>query len=385
MAASLQRWDIFCTVVDNYGDAGVAWRLARQLASEHSLAVRLFVDGLPALARLAPDVDATLDVQCVDNVEVRKWGGTQAELRPADPGAVVIEAFGCGLPASYLASMAARERAPVWINVEYLSAEDWIEGCHGLASRHPTLPLTRYFFFPGFTPASGGLLREHDLVTQRDRFRTDATACESMWRMLGLGSPGPGTLVISLFCYPNAALPDLLDAWAEGDAPVLCAVPQGVAGNALALWTGRTAPHVDEHLVRGRLTLAGVPFVSQDDYDRLLWACDINFVRGEDSFVRAQWAARPLVWHVYPQSENAHRLKLDAFLDRYCAELPRDLASVVSEFSRAWNGDGNIGHAWARVAEARTALSAHAQAWAAQVAAQPDLASTLVKFCHDRV
>jgi len=385
MPAPIQRWDIFCTVVDNYGDAGVAWRLARQLASEHSLAVRLFVDGLPALARLAPDVDATLDAQCVDNVEVRKWGGTQAGLRPADPGAVVIEAFGCGLPASYLASMAARERAPVWINLEYLSAEDWIEGCHGLASRHPTLPLTRYFFFPGFTPASGGLLREQELVTQRDRFRTDATACESMWRLLGLGRPGPGTLVISLFCYPNAALPDLLDAWAEGDAPVLCAVPQGVAGDALARWTGRAAPHADEHLVRGRLTLAGVPFVSQDDYDRLLWACDVNFVRGEDSFVRGQWAARPLVWHVYPQAGNAHRLKLDAFLARYGAALAPDAASALSGFWDAWNGNGEVGPAWVRLLEVRAALAAHAEVWAAELATRPDLAETLVKFCRDRV
>ncbi|HEX8009904.1 MAG TPA: elongation factor P maturation arginine rhamnosyltransferase EarP [Casimicrobiaceae bacterium] len=385
MAAPLPRWDIFCTVVDNYGDAGVAWRLARQLASEHSLAVRLFVDGLPALARLAPAVDATLDAQRVENVEVRKWSGRPAALRPADPGAVVIEAFGCGLPASYLASMAARERAPVWINLEYLSAEDWIEGCHGLASRHPTLPLTRYFFFPGFTPASGGLLREHDLVARRDRFRADAAARESMWRTLGLGRPGPGTLAVSLFCYPDAPLSDLLDAWAEGDAPVVCAVPQGVAGDALARWTGRTAPHIDEHLVRGRLTLAGVPFVSQDDYDRLLWACDVNFVRGEDSFVRAQWAARPVVWHVYAQSENAHRLKLDAFLARYCAGLAPELAAAVSAFCRAWNGDGNIGPAWARLAEERTALTTHAEAWAARLAAQSDLAATLVRFCADRL
>ncbi|MBY0444112.1 MAG: elongation factor P maturation arginine rhamnosyltransferase EarP, partial [Burkholderiales bacterium] len=38
------RWDIFCRVIDNYGDIGVCWRLARQLSFEHGFAVRLMVD-----------------------------------------------------------------------------------------------------------------------------------------------------------------------------------------------------------------------------------------------------------------------------------------------------------------------------------------------------
>ncbi|HET9045379.1 MAG TPA: elongation factor P maturation arginine rhamnosyltransferase EarP, partial [Casimicrobiaceae bacterium] len=42
-----QRWDVFCKVVDNFGDAGVCWRLARQLVAEHDLAVTLWIDVLP--------------------------------------------------------------------------------------------------------------------------------------------------------------------------------------------------------------------------------------------------------------------------------------------------------------------------------------------------
>jgi uncharacterized repeat protein (TIGR03837 family) len=63
-----------------------------------------------------------------------------------------------------------------------------------------------------------------------------------------------------------------------------------------------------------------IPFIAQDDHDKLLWSCDINFVRGEDSSVRAQWAARPFVWHLYPQSEQAHLAKLRAFTDRYAVD-----------------------------------------------------------------
>ena len=378
------RWDIFCTVVDNFGDVGVAWRLARQLAGEHAIAARLFVDDMPALARLAPEIDAAASGQRAQGVDVRRWSGAKADLA-ADPGEVVVEAFGCGLPPAYLGAMAARGRAPVWINREYLSAESWIEGCHGLASRHPTLPLTRYFFFPGFTAQSGGLLRERDLFLRRDRFRATPGAREALWRALGIAAPAPEALVVSLFCYPNAPLPSLLDAWAESAQPTLCVVPEGTASTALERWTGSSGFRAGKRFGRGRLTLAAVPFVAQDVYDQLLWACDLSFVRGEDSFVRALWGARSLVWHVYPQTEHAHRLKLDAFLARYGAALPPDPAAALRRLSIAWNGEGDAGTAWQQFAAALPALSTHAESWASALAVQPDLADGLVKFCADRV
>jgi uncharacterized repeat protein (TIGR03837 family) len=384
MPAPTPRWDIFCIVVDNYGDVGVAWRLARQLASEHAVAVRLFADNLQALARLAPELDAAASEQRARGVEVRRWAGAKADLA-ADPGEVVVEAFGCGLPPAYLGAMAGRGRPPVWINLEYLSAESWIEGCHGLASRHATLPLTRHFFFPGFTAKSGGLLRERDLLLARDRFRAASRAREALWRALGIDAPSPEAMVVSLFCYPNAPLPSLLDVWAESDGPIICVVPEGTASATLERWTGGFGLHAGHRFARGGLTIAAVPFVGQDDYDRLLWACDVNFVRGEDSFVRAQWAARPLVWHVYPQAENAHRLKLEAFLARYGAALPAHPTAALGSLSIAWNGEGDAGAAWQQFAAALPALRTHAESWASALAVQPDLAAGLVEFCTHRV
>ena len=384
MPAIPLHWDIFCAVVDNYGDVGVAWRLARQLAREHALAVRLFVDNMPALARLAPGIEVSADAQCAHGVDVRRWAGAQSDL-VEEPGDAVIEAFGCGLPPTYLARLAARAPPPVWVNLEYLSAESWIEGCHRLASRHPTLPLTRYFFFPGFTAQSGGLPRERDLLDRRDRFRADSRERDALWRRLGVPAPAPETRIVSLFCYPNLALPSLLDAWAQEEVPLLCLVPEGVASAALARWTGGVALDAGTQLKRGRLALAGIPFVSQEDYDRLLWACDVNFVRGEDSFVRAQWAGRPMVWHAYPQAGNAHRLKLDAFLGRYTLALPAEPAEALRNISTAWNAGNGAGSLWPRFAAVLPALSAHAEAWAHGLAQQPDLATTLVRFCADRV
>jgi uncharacterized repeat protein (TIGR03837 family) len=394
---SQSRWDIFCSVVDNYGDVGVAWRLARQLAAEHGLAVRLLVDDLRALSRIisgiAPGIELAQDKNVIHGVELRRWASAH-NAAVTDDGAdavadVVIEAFGCGLPERYANAMARRARPPAWIVLEYLSAESWVETHHGLPSPHPSLPLVRHFFFPGFTPATGGLLRERGVFAQRDAFRSDPAARAEFRRALGVAQASPAAIVVSLFCYPQAPLPALLDAWADGDDTLICIVPEGVAAGALDRWTEGKVPHAGQSLTRGRLVITGIPFLAQDDYDRLLWACDFNFVRGEDSFVRAQWAARPFVWNAYPQAENAHALKLDAFLARFCDGLAPEPGAALRSFSRAWNdrgdGDPNVGTLWPALVGARPALDKHARTWAEALAAQADLASALVKFVSDRV
>jgi len=379
------RWDIFCKVVDNYGDAGVGWRLARQLAAEHALDVTLWLDELAALARIAPAIDPACAAQKVAGVTVRRWEEPFAAAAPAD---VVVEAFGCGLPEGYVAAMARLAAAPAWFILEYLSAEPWVDGAHALPSPHPRLPLPRRFWFPGFTPKTGGLLREPGLFAARDALRGDAAAQRALWSSLRIPPVAPGELRVSLFCYPNPALPALLDAWADGDRPVSCVVPEGVAVGAVDAWTGGSVPHPGRPCVRGRLSLHAIPFLAQDDYDRLLWLCAVNLVRGEDSFVRAQWAARTFAWHAYPQADGAHWRKLEAFLDRYAAGLGAAPAVALRGFWRAWNGApeaGPVGPAWLDFAAAHPHLERHGEAWAAGLASLPDLADGLVKAAYSRV
>ena len=384
-AARPARWDIFCSVVDNYGDVGVAWRLARQLAAEHGVDARLYVDAPAALSRIAPEVDAGAERQCVRGVELRTWDRAQDSTMPHDDASeVVIEAFGCGLPAAYLSSMGARTRPPMWINLEYLTAESWIDGSHGLPSPQPRSPLTRYFYFPGFTATSGGLLRERGLLERRDAFRGDHTAREALWHAIAHGfSPG-NALTVSLFCYASAPVASLLDCFAEGNRAIVCLAPDGVAGGAIERWVGHEVP-VGEPLQRDALTLLRVPFVAQDDYDRLLWSCDFNFVRGEDSFLRAQWAARPMVWQPYRQTEDAHLAKLDAFLARYTSGLDPAATTALCELARGWSTGQVASASWRAVLSEYPALLAHSGAWARALAAQSDLAARLVKFASDRV
>ncbi len=376
-------WDLFCRVVDNYGDIGVTWRLARQLAREHGVAMRLWVDDLRAFRQIRPEIDAEADSQRLDGVEIRRW---TSPLPDIEPGEVVIEALACELPESFIERMAARRPKPLWLNLEYLTAEDWARGVHGLPSPHPRLPLTKYFFMPGYTADSGGLTREAWLRDERDAFRADPAWQAAFWRDLGLPPAPPGETRLSLFSYENAALPGLLDAWARETDPVRVLVPAGRILPQLAAWFGlSTPPAPGVELARGALRAHLLPMLDQDAYDRLLWACDLNFVRGEDSFLRAQFAARPLVWQAYRQQEGAHLAKLEAFLDHYCAEMPSGLAALTREFWRAWNRETDLGARWPAWRAAMPELERHARAWCDRLAGETDLASNLLIFCEKKL
>ena len=376
------RWDIFCKVVDNFGDIGVAWRLARGLVADHGKEVCLWVDDLGALTRIWPDVSPGQARQRVSGVDVRHW---REPFPAADPGEVVIETFQCTLPQSYIVAMAARSRAPCWINLDYLSAETWVAGCHRLPSPHPRLRLTKYFYFPGFDAATGGLLREPGLEAQREAFLRDPQAVAKLWARLGLEAPREDEIRISLFCYPGAPVAELLHAWSAGPARVTALMPEGPAASRL-LATLTETERACGVVERGAAVLKVVPFMSQDEYDRLLWAADINFARGEDSFVRAQWARHPFVWNIYPQGENAHWIKLHAFLDRYTGGLEAPPAEALRRLWRAWNGisrPSEMAQAWqAFAAHART-IERHARGWANSLESHHDLATGLVEFCAD--
>ncbi|QXI49272.1 elongation factor P maturation arginine rhamnosyltransferase EarP [Pseudomonas anuradhapurensis] len=372
-------WDIFCTVVDNYGDIGVTWRLARQLVAEHGLAVRLWVDDLRAFVRLCPGADAALDQQWQQGVEIRHW---PADWQPVASADVVIGAFGCRLPAGYIEALAARPSPALWLNLEYLSAEDWVEGCHGLPSPQGN-GLRTVFYFPGFTAGTGGLLREAPLLARRAAFEADPAQRTAFLAGLGV-QVQDGARLISLFAYENPHLGGWLQALAEDARPSHLLVPEGRILGDLCAWLGEPALPVGAVRQRGALTVQVLPFVSQDDYDRLLWCCDFNAVRGEDSFVRAQWAGRPLLWHIYVQEENAHWEKLEAFLALYRQGLSDAAGEALVDLWRAWNLDSrtqrDMHAAWGEVLAHWDELQAHARHWCAKQAAQPDLAMTLVQF-----
>ncbi|MED5621800.1 elongation factor P maturation arginine rhamnosyltransferase EarP [Ideonella sp. BN130291] len=335
------RWDLFCRVIDNYGDIGVCWRLAADLGARGET-VRLWVDDPSALAWMAP--------QGAAGVELVNW---TAEPPGLVPGEVVVEAFGCDPPAAFVARMAL-QRPPVWVNLEYLSAEDYVERSHGLPSPQRN-GLTKWFFYPGFTRRTGGLLREPGLMAAQAAF--DRTA----WLHEHGIHPTAGERLVSVFCYDDPALPQLLQAL--GQEPTLVLLAPGAAQRGAAGMPALTG-----------VRMQALPWLTQADFDRLLWSCDVNFVRGEDSFVRAQWAGAPFVWHIYPQRDGAHAAKLEAFIDH----LQPDAA--VRQLWHAWNGLAP----WPAKLPAVQDWASVCLAWRDTLLAQPDLATQLLSFVQQK-
>jgi uncharacterized repeat protein (TIGR03837 family) len=326
-------WDIFCKVIDNFGDIGVCWRLSADLA-QRGHAVRLWADDPSALAWMAP---GALQGQH-PGVQVRPWAQSQdaialAKLPPAD---VWIEAFGCDIAHEFIANYAMDMRAsdqnnhkpPLWVNLEYLSAEAYVERAHALPSpvmSGPAKGWTKHFFYPGFSARTGGLLREPGLAARQAAFN------KADW-LARQGIAWQGEPLVSLFCYEPPALGALLDQLASAPQPTQLLVTFGRASVAVRGEVERKTGQQPSWNNNSSLLISYLPPLDQTEFDHLLWACDLNFVRGEDSLVRALWAGAAMVWQIYPQDDGAHAPKLEAWMDRL--SLPPDLR----QFHRAWNG-----------------------------------------------
>ena len=357
-------WDIFCRVIDNFGDVGVCWRLCADLANRGQR-VRLWLDDLSALPWMAP---GALEGQHA-NITVHRWLETMDSqgLQTLEPGQVWVEAFGCEIEPVFISCFKQHTKtAPVWINLEYLSAESFVERSHTLPS--PVLSgqakgWTKYFFYPGWTQKTGGLLRE-PWIKARQALVSEASKTAWLQR---IGVPWKGEKLISLFCYESAAVSGLLDALGDFGAPLRLLVTEGQAKTAVQkALRARSEIH--------SLEVSYLPTLSQTDFDQLLWACDLNFVRGEDSLVRAIWAGKPLVWHIYPQKDDAHHAKLDAFLSRM------DAPPSLHQWHHYWNGLISQAPENRLDAQQLAEWHTHALDFRGRLDSQPDLTQQLIEF-----
>jgi hypothetical protein len=382
------------------------------------------VDDLKSFQRLEARVDLYALQQVIEHIEIIHWGDPAPDLIPYP---IVLCSFSCDLPATYLAQL--HQRPALWLNLEYLSAETWVEGCHGLPSLRGD-GLSSYFFFPGFNARTGGLLREGELLTRRDSWQKDPDGQLQMLERLGVSAQAlsawrlqskvsshrsdidskrqsdvqdislpPSTReitlasqsdthrislspsvhsqaarLLTLFCYPHAPVAQLLEALCTEPRASVVLIPEGVAPE---LATGRLGPCKQVYVER-------IPFVSQPEYDQLLWMADLNFVRGEDSIVRAVWAGKPLIWQIYPQTEGTHLIKLEAWLKM--SSLPTDIQDLM----RNWNADTISadlpnGFAQAVNAEAFAQWSSTALALSHSLVQDVDFAQALHDFCASKL
>lgn len=360
-------WDIFCRVIDNFGDAGVCWRLAADLVTRGAH-VRLYIDQPDILPKLIGSSSAA------HLVEVQPWPGDHQRFSGQQIADVVIEAFACDIPSAYLDGMSQVKKPIAWINLEYLSAETWVESHHGIPSPHPRFSLTKHFYFPGFTTRTGGLLREPELTAllQSCHVRQESHLSEP--------------LKIFLFSYEQPAIQRWLETIKNGNRSTRLCVAPCTAWPKINDWL-----HDQSDLKN--LNVEALKFVAQHEFDALLAQFDLLFVRGEDSFVRAQWAGMPLVWHIYPQKEDCHLIKLKAFYDRYLNQgiLSAEQCSIVWDFVLSWNtghlqaSSDMLAKLWPQVVAMLPVLRENAQAWRKQLLVQPDLVTQLRDFVRHLV
>lgn len=332
---------VFVRVIDNWGDVGVGWRLCMQLACSFPWRVRLWIDDVAALGKLvlAAELAAVQDA-----VMVEKWSDEDSvSLRLAqlaDP-VMVIETFGCDLPSPVLRRM--QQCQPLWLNWEYLTAEDWAVDLQAMPSLQGN-GLAKYFWFMGIDQQSGGLLREANYLSRRNEFLQQPCLQQAFKQQYGLPLEHVGQLWL-IFAYTSERWAEWLSMWRGADEPItLWLAGHEVADSlrAAGVIAADALQQVGDTFELEQVTMVRIPFVPQSAFDNLLWLADGAIVRGEDSFVRALWAGLPFLWHIYQQEEAVHLQKLDAYWHKASINWPASVREAVLALSADLNGGEHL-------------------------------------------
>ena len=359
--------DIFCDVIDNFGDAGVCWRLASIFSQELRLPVKLYINDAETLSKITSGFDLKKLPLLLEGVEIHRWEDAETAL----PSQVVIETFGCRIPLAFEKKIAAAHPQPVWINLEYLSAEDWVEGCHGLPSPHPTLNVNKYYFFPGVTNKTGSLMIEQDLFVRQQQF------CNDRNKFLEAFSLEPFIFTVFVFCYPSAPLGTFYETLRKSEKEINLLLPKGAATDFL-IDLHKENPAQNVHL--------GISdMVPQKEFDKFLWASDALIIRGEDSFARAQLAGKPFIWNIYPQTEETHIKKLEAFGERVKPFYGESYSAWLN-MNLSWNKSPNhLALCWNNWCDKRSQLEESALRWRSHLVSLGSLVDNLLTFIKEKI
>lgn len=363
--------DILCRVLDNFGDIGVVYRLAKALSAlDPGLKLRLSVDNLEAFKALEPAVAAGAEAQRLGDWELLRWGTPWPGFR-SDPPRLVLECFACGRPAPLEEALfdPARGGLRHIVNIEYLSAEAYADELHLMPSATRSPLVKKHIFMPGFTPATGGLIIDPEFRLAMDawgeakaagrqalaRARAvllprlalaaeagpkDDAAAEPRAAVAGGNAAGPSRsrfnpselaarFWLSIFSYERDYGPFVAQlARLAGEEPLAVLAAAGRSQSCLiGAWERADRP----------FPLIAVPFLKQEDWDELLCASDAALVRGEESLSRAALAGIPFLWHAYLQEGGYHQVKVAALCDRLAPSFEASEAAALRACFMALN------------------------------------------------
>jgi hypothetical protein len=266
--------DIFCQVIDYFGDVAVAYRLARALqASDPSYRIRFFCTHVQIVHQLYPNRTNSIALYAFDSI-------------PTESADVAIEAFACTLPTGYVLPR-------LIINLEYLTAESWIAEYHLQESIGMNQAGKKLFFFPSFTSSEGSLIHGDfvSLLPARTAHVSQHKRAITQELTLPQHFEERPWLLLYLYELEASCLADLCNSFAV--------IVVGLPDMAIQ----------SKWLVQRRC--------SQDQFDTLITISDRLLIRGEDSLSRAMLGGRPFLWQAYRQEEAYHLVKLEALLDLF--------------------------------------------------------------------
>ena len=309
----LKTLDIFCEIIDNYGDIGVVYRTAKELQKIFPESkIRVFLNRLDEFKKINSQV-IDLPSQNIDGIEYITFDYLRDNANELLTAQVIIEAFGCQIPKEYMEI--AYDNSELLINLEYLSAEDWIEDFHLQSSPLGRGKLKKVFFMPGFTEKSGGVIADSNYLERIQRVLENKEFYEKKY--LSDIEDRENKIIGTLFSYEKNFTPLLEDLKKLDKDVVILAMGEKTQDSLRKILKNFSIEDFRNSLKYGKIEIKFLNFLNQEEYEELINIVDFNFVRGEDSFIRAVLTGKPYMWHIYCQEEYAHMDKIEGFLDKY--------------------------------------------------------------------
>lgn len=309
----LKTLDIFCEIIDNYGDIGVVYRTAKELQKIFPKSkIRAFLNKLDEFKKINSQV-LDLPSQNIDGIEYITFDYLRDNANELLTAQVIIEAFGCQIPEEYMEI--AYDNSELLINLEYLSAEDWIEDFHLQSSPLGRGKLKKVFFMPGFTEKSGGVIADSNYLERIQRVLENKEFYEKKY--LSDIEDRENKIIGTLFSYEKNFTPLLEDLKKLDKDVVILAMGEKTQDSLRKILKNFSIEDFRNSLKYGKIEIRFLNFLNQEEYEELINIVDFNFVRGEDSFIRAVLTGKSYMWHIYCQEEYAHMDKIEGFLDKY--------------------------------------------------------------------
>lgn len=316
---------VLCKVVDNFGDIGVVFRLCRALSElKKNLEIRLVVSNLDSFAKISKGIDSTKTFQEFRGWKVFDWNDNALCKKEfsKNPPEFILECFQCGRP-EWLEELLFSPQFNLNIqivNVEYLTAESWADDFHLLKSGTRSAKIKKINFMPGFTKKTGGLILDKNFMCCLSEKKFALNLVKQNLDKKILSEDFSDSFKILIFSYPKNF--DFL-ASAIKEFSFLKKIIVFVA-------SGAGADSAKISLKKFKVDFVCLPFIQQEVWDAFLSLMDFSFVRGEDSFSRCCLFGNPFIWNIYPQEEEFHIVKLNAFLQKI--KIPQ-----IEKFSFLYN------------------------------------------------